>query len=81
MHQILASLLAAALSQMGFVVRRWIRKEGITEVISTGGSVAWPTGRKAVQWRKWQAHVERAHTFDISIGYLFHSLTTWYPMC
>jgi hypothetical protein len=33
MHQILASGLAAVLSAIGFIVRRWIRKDRITEVI------------------------------------------------
>lgn len=33
MHQILASVLAAALSAIGFIVRRWVRKDRMTEVI------------------------------------------------
>lgn len=33
MHQILASALEAALSAIGFIVRRWIRKDRISEII------------------------------------------------
>lgn len=33
MHQVLASVVTAALSAMGFVARRWIRKDRLTEVI------------------------------------------------